>query len=181
MRARSRGGVGFLIRGDRVQIATSGREPGAERGRSNERGSKRARESCRSVPSKARRAAFMVAVRDSGTGDRSGQISSGCSNPSTRRRPAESGMGLAICRSILSGPWGPVVGRRTMRPRGAVFRFTLPAAQVGPVDSVPAACRTGQRNEGTARDGRRPPACRGNKAPRPSGRWSLSGPRRGMR
>lgn len=40
------------------------------------------------------------------------------------------GMGLLICRSIISAQGGRLWAE-TKKPRGAVFLFTLPAVQVG--------------------------------------------------
>ena len=98
----------------------------------------------------------LVAVRDSGPAS-IGNISSGFSNPSTRQRPAEFGMGLAICRSIIDAHGGRLWVDAN-EPRGRRIPVHPAGSRVDPwiySGGFPA----GQPNEGTARDGRHPPAC----------------------
>ena len=88
---------------------------------------KRARESYRSGLSKARRVAVLVEVRDSGPGiDR--EHLERVFEPFYTTKTSGVGMGLSICRSIIVAHGGRLWADAN-EPRGAVFRFTLPAAE----------------------------------------------------
>ena len=88
---------------------------------------RRARESYRSGLSKARRVAFLSTVRDSGPGiDR--EHLERVFEPFFTTKNSGIGMGLAICRTIIDAHGGRLWVDAS-EPRGAVFRFTLPAAE----------------------------------------------------
>jgi hypothetical protein len=70
---------------------------------------------------------IVVAVRDSGPGvepERLDQIF----KPFYTTRNSGLGMGLSICRSIIDAHGGRL-WTEANQPRGAVFQFTMPAAQ----------------------------------------------------
>ena len=81
------------------------------------------------------------------------------------------GMGLLDLPVHHRRPWGPVVGRGqstsgrniSVHSAGRPGRF---------MSFLHAASRIREPNEGSVRDGRHPPVCRGNKRPHPSGRAS---------
>ena len=73
---------------------------------------------------------ILVAVQDSGPGidpERLDQVFA----PFYTTKNAGIGMGLSICRSIITAHGGRLWAEAN-RPRGAIFQFTLPA---GPQDS----------------------------------------------
>jgi PAS domain S-box-containing protein len=75
-------------------------------------------------------AAVLVAVRDSGPGlDRS--HFDRVFDAFYTTKSSGTGMGLSICRSIIDVHGGRLWAEAN-EPRGATFKFTLPAAQVGP-------------------------------------------------
>ena len=63
-------------------------------------------------------------------------------------------MGLSICRSIIDAHGGRLWADAN-EPHGAVFQFTLPAAQSEIMDARPAALHTRERYEGRVPDQRR--------------------------
>ena len=70
---------------------------------------------------------ILVAVRDSGPGvDR--EHLDRVFEPFFTTKNSGVGMGLAICRSIIAAHGGRLWADAN-EPRGAVFRFTLPAAE----------------------------------------------------
>jgi PAS domain S-box-containing protein len=70
---------------------------------------------------------ILVAVRDSGPGIDPGQFDR-ILEPFYTTKISGLGMGLSICRSIINGHGGRLWAGPN-EPRGAVFQFTLPAAQ----------------------------------------------------
>jgi hypothetical protein len=72
----------------------------------------------------------LVAVRDSGPGiDR--EHFERVFDPFYTTKTSGVGMGLAICRSIIDAHGGRLWAEAN-EPRGAAFRFTLPAAHTDP-------------------------------------------------
>ena len=71
----------------------------------------------------------LVAVRDSGPGIEPGNLER-VFEPFYTTKTSGVGMGLSICRSIIDGHGGRLWAEAN-EPRGAVFQFTLPAAQEG--------------------------------------------------
>jgi signal transduction histidine kinase len=71
----------------------------------------------------------LVAVRDSGPGIDPGNLER-IFEPFYTTKTGGVGMGLSICRSIIYGLGGRLWVSAN-KPRGAVFLFTLPAAQEG--------------------------------------------------
>jgi PAS domain S-box-containing protein len=71
----------------------------------------------------------LVAIRDSGPGIEPDHLERVFEAFYTTKSKGV-GMGLSICRSIISAQGGRLWAE-TKRPRGAVFLFTLPAVQVG--------------------------------------------------
>jgi C4-dicarboxylate-specific signal transduction histidine kinase len=72
---------------------------------------------------------MMVAVQDSGPGidpERADQVFA----PFYTTKKTGIGMGLSICRSIITAHGGRLWAEAN-RPRGAVFQFTLPAGPQG--------------------------------------------------
>ena len=71
----------------------------------------------------------LVAVRDSGPGIDPGHLDR-VFEPFYTTKASGVGMGLSICRSIIEAHGGRLWAEAN-EPRGAVFQFTLPAAQGG--------------------------------------------------
>ena len=69
----------------------------------------------------------LVEVRDSGPGIDPGHLER-VFEPFYTTKASGVGMGLSICRSIIDGHGGRLWVSAN-EPRGAVFQFTLPAAQ----------------------------------------------------
>ena len=72
-------------------------------------------------------AGSLVAVRDSGPGIDSGHLDR-VFDAFYTTKSSGTGMGLSICRSIVHAHGGKLWAEAN-EPRGAVFQFTLPAAQ----------------------------------------------------
>jgi signal transduction histidine kinase len=70
----------------------------------------------------------LVAVRDSGSGIDSTHLERVFEAFYTTK-PSGVGMGLSICRSIIDAHGGRLWAEAN-EPRGAVFQFTLPGAEV---------------------------------------------------
>ena len=70
---------------------------------------------------------ILVAVQDSGPGIDPENLERVFA-PFYTTKASGLGMGLSICRSIVAAHGGRC-GRKSMRPRGAMFQFTLPAGQ----------------------------------------------------
>ena len=70
---------------------------------------------------------ILVAVRDSGPGIDPASIER-VFEPFYTTKASGIGMGLSICRTIINGHGGRL-WMSANEPRGAVFQFTLPAAQ----------------------------------------------------
>jgi signal transduction histidine kinase len=81
----------------------------------------------------------LVAVRDSGTGIDSKYLDRIFEALYTTK-PSGTGMGLAICRSIIDGHGGRLWAEAN-EPRGTVFQFTLPAKSDESSSHPRAACR----------------------------------------
>jgi signal transduction histidine kinase len=73
------------------------------------------------------RAGVLVAVRDSGPGIDPAHLDR-VFDAFFTTKSSGTGMGLSICRSIIHAHGGKLWARANL-PRGAVFQFTLPAAQ----------------------------------------------------
>ena len=86
------------------------------------------RENCRSVPGEDH-AGVIVIVRDSGPGIDPIALER-VFNAFYTTKPSGIGMGLSICRSIIEAHGGRLWAEAN-EPRGAVFKFTLPAGQQG--------------------------------------------------
>jgi PAS domain S-box-containing protein len=71
----------------------------------------------------------LVEVRDSGPGIDPGNLE-GIFEPFYTTKTSGVGMGLSICRSIINAHGGRLWAEAN-KPRGAVFQFILPAAQLG--------------------------------------------------
>ena len=71
----------------------------------------------------------LVAVRDSGPGVDPGHLDRAF-EPFYTTKVSGVGMGLSICRSIIEAHRGRLWAEAN-EPRGAVFQFTIPAAQGG--------------------------------------------------
>ena len=80
---------------------------------------------------------ILVAVRDSGPGIDREQLER-VFDPFYTTKTSGIGMGLAICRSIIVAHGGRLWAD-VNEPRGAVFQFVLPAAQLELVNSLHAA------------------------------------------
>jgi signal transduction histidine kinase len=74
-------------------------------------------------------AGVLVAVRDSGPGLDPSHLERVFDTFYTTK-PSGMGMGLSICRSIINAHGGRLWAE-VNEPRGAVFRFTLPAVPAG--------------------------------------------------
>jgi signal transduction histidine kinase len=72
-------------------------------------------------------AGALVVVRDSGPGIDSAHLDR-IFDAFYTTKSSGTGMGLAICRSIIDAHGGKLWAEAN-EPRGAVFQFTLPAAQ----------------------------------------------------
>ena len=79
-----------------------------------------------SISSQRDRAGALVAVRDSGPGIDPAHLDR-VFDPFYSTKPTGTGMGLSICRSIINAHGGRLWAENEQR--GAVFQFTLPAAQ----------------------------------------------------
>jgi signal transduction histidine kinase len=82
-----------------------------------------------SVVTEQRAADVLIAVHDSGPGIDPEHLQR-VFEPFYTTKESGIGMGLSICRSIVVAHGG-VLWAEVNRPRGAVFQFTLPAAQEG--------------------------------------------------
>jgi PAS domain S-box-containing protein len=81
------------------------------------------------------------------------------------------GLGLSICRSIIEGHGGRLWAEAN-EPRGAVFQFTFPSAEIELMNSLQTAHPTREPCEGTVSDYSHQQAYEGNKQPHRSGRES---------
>jgi signal transduction histidine kinase len=81
--------------------------------------------------------AVLVAIRDSGPGLDPTNMDR-VFEPFYTTKPAGMGMGLAICRSIIDAHEGRLWAAAN-KPRGAVFRFTLPRERDETTPAEPAA------------------------------------------
>jgi signal transduction histidine kinase len=72
----------------------------------------------------------LVAVRDSGPGIDQSHLDR-VFDAFYTTKSSGTGMGLSICRSIIDAHGGRLWAKAN-EPRGTIFQFTLPAAQVGP-------------------------------------------------
>lgn len=103
----------------------------------------------------------LVAVRDSGPGvdpDHLGRVFEAFYTT----KSSGVGVGLAICRSIVNGHGGRLWAEAN-EPCGAVFQFTLPAAEKELTNSSRAAHYAGEPHEGTVSDVSHQSASEGNK------------------
>ena len=78
---------------------------------------------------KARDAGILVAVHDTGPGIAPKQLDR-IFNSFYTTKPSGTGMGLAICRSIIDAHGGRLWVEAN-EPRGAIFQFTVPSAEKG--------------------------------------------------
>jgi PAS domain S-box-containing protein len=117
---------------------------------------------------------ILVTVRDSGPGIDSKHLDRVFDAFYTTKSSGV-GMGLSICRSIINahGGW---LWADVNASRGAVFRFTLPGADMELTNSFRPAQLPREPHEDTASDAAHQPAYEGNKRPRRSGRGRV--PRR---
>jgi hypothetical protein len=109
----------------------------------------------------------LVAVRDSGPGVDPEDIERVFEAFYTTKTSGM-GMGLSICRSIIDAHGGRLWAG-VNEPRGAVFQFTLPAADKEIMDPGPAALHTRVQHEDSASDAHHPLAYEDNRRPRRSG------------
>jgi signal transduction histidine kinase len=79
----------------------------------------------------------LIDVADSGTGIEAGKVD-GLFDAFFTTKPHGTGMGLAICRSIIEAHGGRLSAAPN-EPHGAVFRFTLPVEDTSSPHSVPLA------------------------------------------
>jgi signal transduction histidine kinase len=79
----------------------------------------------------------LIDVADSGTGIEAGKVD-GLFDAFFTTKPHGTGMGLAICRSIIEAHGGRL-SAASNEPHGAVFRFTLPVEDTSSPHSVPLA------------------------------------------
>ena len=108
----------------------------------------------------------LVQVRDSGPGVDPGNVER-VFEPFYTTKNSGVGMGLSICRSIITGHGGRLWAAAN-EPRGAVFQFNLPPTAEEFMNVVLWAYRS-VPNEGIAPDPRRPPVYLDNTLLRPSG------------
>ena len=76
----------------------------------------------------------LIDVADSGTGIEAGKVD-GLFDAFFTTKPHGTGMGLAICRSIVEAHGGRLSAAPN-EPHGAVFRFTVPVEDGSSPDSV---------------------------------------------
>jgi hypothetical protein len=72
----------------------------------------------------------LVAVRDSGPGIKPEHFDR-IFNAFYTEKSSSAGMGLSICQSIIEAHGGRLWAEAN-EPRGAIFKFTVPAVQAGP-------------------------------------------------
>jgi PAS domain S-box-containing protein len=103
----------------------------------------------------------LVAVRDSGPGIDPKHVERVFEAFYTTKSKGV-GMGLSICRSIIDAHGGRLWAD-VNKPRGAVFQFTLPSAEAGLMNPLPAVQRTEKPREDIAPDASHQRAYEGSK------------------